>query len=116
LVVDATGDVTINVLANAHAYIYGIRQLDKTTGIWYSIYPEGQQGECTVNGACEVDFGIQNNGDAPGTLYCKVTRLDTGQVLLDQQFALGVGYTATQIINFAMPLNNVTLRFEIGHL
>ena len=118
MVADATGEILILADAlptSAHAYIYGIRQLDQTTGVWYSIFPEGVQGHCQVGGGIWVDFGIQNDGTATGTLYAKVTRLDTGVVLYNQGFTLAVGGQQTASVNFTMPNNNVSLRFEIGH-
>ena len=118
MVADATGDITI--IADAiptapHAYIYAIRQYDGGTGTWYSIFPEGVQGHCRIGANMSIDFGVQNDGTASGTLYAKVTRLDTGAIVYNQNFVLAVGAQTTANVNFTMPSSNVALRFEIGH-
>jgi len=118
LAVDAQTDVTITALAEAHAYLMAIRQLDVATGIWHNFYPEGEPMECTVGAECWINFGLQNDGSAAGTIYCKVTRLDTSTVIYNRSFSLGVGEyveASTDAPHFVMPSSNVMLRIEIGH-
>lgn len=107
--------ITVISTSPAHAYIYGIRQKDESTGVWYSIYPEGQTGHCTAGATLTLTFGVQNNGSASGTLYCTVTRLDTGAQIINEQFALALNEQHEISVSITMPNSNLTLRFEIGH-
>jgi len=107
--------ISIVSTSPAHAYIYGVREKDNSTGVWYNLYPEGQIGHCAVGATLTLTFGVQNNGSASGTLYCKVTRLDTGALIIDEQFALAVNEQHEVSVTTAMPNSNLTLRFEIGH-
>lgn len=118
MVVDATGDIPINPLAAPHAYIYGMQVTDVTTGAIYRVYPPpATQPLCTVGGNCQLGFGIQNDGTGPGTIYLTVTRLDTNQVLHNQQYTLAMGQQQ-QIpdIIFVMPNATVSIRVEVGHI
>jgi len=101
--------------SGAHAYIYGIRQQDVSTGVWYYIFPEGQQGYCNSGATFSLFIGIQNNGTEAGTLYIKITRLDTGQLVLNREVYLAVGGQQPYSFAFTMPSHNVALRVEIGH-
>lgn len=53
------------------ASLIGIRTKDKTTGIWYSVYPEGLPAKCTPDGVT-VSYGAQNVGGAAGYLYGRI--------------------------------------------
>lgn len=116
MVVDVTGTITINTLANPVAVIDAIRELDGGTGVWYSIFPEAQQGYCTASQLCWINLRLRNGGTATGSVYLKITRQDTGAVIWNQSYSLPVGgYVDIDQINFTMPNTNISLAFEIGH-
>jgi len=116
MVVDASSSLTINKLASAHAYIDAIRQLDAASGIWYSLFPEAQQGQCTVGAVCWINMRLRNNGNGSGSCYLKITRGDTGIIIWNQSYSLGVNaYVDVDQISFVMPNANLALTFEIGH-
>lgn len=116
MVQDAIGDVAIVSVGEPHAAINAIRVLDQSTSRWYNVFPEGQSAQVNEGGGMWLDMGVGNNGNRSGTIYIKVTRTDTGQVVLDNSFNCAVGVYVTKSVNFTMPANNVTLHFEIGHL
>ena len=111
-------DITIIADTAPHAYINGIRTQDSSTGIYYNLYPEGQIGHCKAGATLSFWIGVYNDGSANGTLYCKVTRVDTGAVLINDSFSKNVGDTIGHESSFVitMPVSNLTLRVEIGHL
>ena len=116
MVVDASASITINVLANAHAYIDAIRQLDPATSIWYNLFPEGQQGYCTVDQTCWINLRLRNNGTAAGQIYLKITRQDINYMIWNQTYNLARdAYVDIDQISFVMPSSNLTLVVEIGH-
>ena len=116
MVVDAIAPITIVTLANAHAYIDAIRQLNPATGIWYSLFPEGQQGYCTAEQTCWINLRLRNNGTLAGSVYLKITRGDTGAVIWNQSYNLAINaYVDIDQINFVMPNTDLALTFEIGH-
>ena len=98
-----------HINANSKAYIYGLRQLDKSTGIWYDIFPEAQQGYCHEGAWMTVTFGVQNTGTVAGTLYCKVTNLTTGVVIVNEQFYLTVNGQHVVSVDIRMPLINTPI-------
>jgi len=100
----------------AHAFIDAIRQLDSATSIWYSLFPEGQQGYCNVGAVCWINMRLRNNGNGMGSIYVKITRGDTGAVVWNQSYTLAENaYVDIDQINFVMPDVDLTLTFEIGH-
>lgn len=118
MVVDGSAPITINVLAEAFAVIDAIRALDAAKGAWYSIYPEGQQALGTVGGTIWLNFRLRNGGGAAGNIYLKVTRNDTGAVIFNQQYSLGINAyvdISNPAPNFVMPNASVSLQIEIGH-
>lgn len=116
MVQDSIGDITIIADTSAHAYINGIRTQDSSTGVYYSIYPEGQVGHCTAGATLSMWLGVVNNGSANGTLYCKVTRLDTNVVLINEVFVQNVGDVGKALsFTLTMPASNVSLSVEVGH-
>jgi len=116
MVVDATAPITINVLANPYAHIDAMRQLDPATSIWYNLFPEGQQGYCTVDQTCWINLRLHNIGTAAGQVYLKITRTDINYIIWNQTYNLERdAYVDIDQISFIMPLSNITLVFEIGH-
>lgn len=116
MVVDATGTISINAIAEAFAYIDAIRELDSKTGIWYSIFPEAQQGYCNVGATCWINLRLRNAGNGAGYIYIKITRADTGAIIWSQTYPLVPNaYVDIDQINFVMPSANLSLGFEIGH-
>ena len=116
MVVDATAPITIKVLANPYAHIDAIRQLDATTGIWYSLFPEAQQGFCNAGAIAWINLRLKNIGNVAGNVYLKITRGDTGAVVWDQSYSLAINaYVDIDQINFVMPSADLVLTFEIGH-
>ena len=100
----------------AWAHIDAMRILDPATGIWYAVFPEGQQAFCHVGETCWLNLRLKNAGTTAGTLYLIIRRQDTGQVIWNQSYPLGVDqYVDIDQINFVMPAYNVSLYFEIGH-
>lgn len=117
MVMDAQGEVLIIALTAPKAFIDAIRFLDSATSVWYSLFPEGQQVYCTKGSGAWLNMRVRNAGDATGTLYLKVTRLDTGAVIFDSSWVDPAGgYHDIDSIGFTMPNDNLTLRFEIGHI
>lgn len=117
MVVDASANLTIITLANAYAHIDAIRQLDANSGIWYSLFPEGQQGYCTANALAWINLRLRNIGSLDGTVYLKITRTDNNQVIWDQSYTLAMNaYVDIDQINFTMPNYDLALTFEIGHI
>jgi hypothetical protein len=115
MVVDATSTITIRTLANPHAFIDAVRQLDPATSIWYNLYPEGQQGYCTAARIGWINLRIRNDGTLAGTLYLKITKPDGG-IIFDKNYSLGVNaYYDEDQISFDMPATDLTLTFELGH-
>ena len=59
----------------------GIRVLDRTTGVWYSVYPEGAQAKCRPGADnLVVAYGARNIGNVEGMLYGRIIG-PGGQVL-----------------------------------
>lgn len=117
MVVDAQAPITIRVLATPFAVLDAIRSLDSATGVWYSLYPEGQQGYCTKGYTCWLNFRIRNGGDAAGSVYVKISKND-GTVIYNQSWTLQVGEyfdVSANGPNFVMGTVDETLTFEIGH-
>jgi len=51
----------------------GVRILDKTTGTWYNVYPEGQAAKCTPGaGNLVVSYGVRNVGAVDGNVYGRI--------------------------------------------
>ncbi|TSA55549.1 hypothetical protein D4R42_05395 [bacterium] len=51
----------------------GIRALDRNSGIWYSVYPEGEQAKCRPgSGNLVVAYGARNIGTAESMLYGRI--------------------------------------------
>lgn len=125
MVVDAQGTLNIKALAEAFAEIIYMKQLNAETGIWYDLYikggsptfPDGH-GLCNIGSQCWINLRLQNTGTAAGNIYCKVTRSDTGEVIFNQSYSLGIGQyvdISNPAPNFTMPYGDVALTFEIGH-
>lgn len=116
MVVDGSATLTIRALAEAFAVIDAIRQLDASTGVWYSLYPEAQQGYCGAGALCWINLRLRNGGTLDGSVYLKITRGDNGAVIWNQSYSLAVNaYVDIDQINFTMPANDLALTFEIGH-
>lgn len=116
MVVDASAPITIRTIANPYAVIDAIRQLDPATSVWYSLYPEGQQGYCTAGQTCWINLRLRNGGSLAGSVYLKVTRGDNGAIVWNQSYNLAVNaYVDIDQINFVMPAADLLLTFEIGH-
>jgi len=56
-----------------------------------------------------MTFGVQNTGTAAGTLYCKVTNLTTGAVIVNEQFYLAVNGQHAVSVDIEMPLINTPI-------
>lgn len=121
MVVDGTAPITIKTLAEPHAFIVAIQQLDAKTGQWYLIYDSTGvgtpvQGQCTAGATCWINLRLQNNGTLAGIVYIKITRTDTGAVILNRNYSLGINaYVDVTDISFVMPNVDLSLMFEIGH-
>jgi hypothetical protein len=117
MVQDATGNVVILAKPESKAFIDAIRILDTATGVWYAVFPENQQAQCTIGVQCWVNMRVRNIGTGRGNLYLKVTRLDTNEVVFDYNWWDDPqGYQDITNIGFIMPNSDLTLRFEIGHI
>jgi len=65
--------VTILAIGEPAVDWVGIRVLDKSTGTWYSVYPEGVQARCTPGvGNVVVSYGVRNIGPVDGNLYGRI--------------------------------------------
>jgi hypothetical protein len=116
MVVDASAPITIRVLANAYAHIDAIRQLDVNSGIWYSLFPEGEQGYCNANTTAFINLRLKNTGSAAGNVYLKITRGDNGAIVWNQSYNLAINaYVDIDQISFVMPYTDLALTFEVGH-
>ena len=115
LTVDQTQLLTINVLGNPVAQIAGIRVLDIATGIWYSVYPEGQPAYCTPGiSNLVISYGVNNVGALDGVLYGKIIN-SNGQTIHSDSAYVPVGEMAYWEPIFDMTAQNMNLTIEVGH-
>jgi len=97
------------------AQLSGIRVFDKSTGIWYSVYPEGQPAYCTPGtGNLVIAYGVNNVGDVDGTLYGKI--IGPGEVILHSGSAwVPLGGAAAWEVTLDMIAQILNLTVEVGH-
>lgn len=50
--------------------VAGIRVL--SNGVWYNVYPEGEQAKCKAGGNFVVAYGAENVGDGEGLLFGRI--------------------------------------------
>jgi len=108
-----TGSPT--VIEEPTAQISGIRVLDKSTGIWYNVYPEGETAYCTPGtGNLVIAYGVNNVGNVDGTLYGKI--IGPGGVILHSGSAwVPLGGAASWEVTLDMIAQILNLTVEVGH-
>lgn len=116
MVTDSSSPITINVLASPFAHINYLHQTDGATNFMYDIFPGLVQGQCNAGAACKFDMQIANIGNGSGSIYVKVTRNDTGVVLINQSVNLSPNqaFTVPQFSTL-MPETNLSVTIEVGH-
>jgi len=108
----ADGQVTVGTAAS----LISVVAKDLKLGIQRKIYPEGEIAICTPGKSnLQISITLQNIG-ADGTLYVRLTDIDTGETFYGQSsVASGAQYTWTP--TFDMPSDRPRrLTLEYGHL